>query len=197
MADDKDLANKKAAFEHPLFVPEEFKGWLNDFGMRVATDLFTQDIQGLRGARWKSASPIVDPDACSITSGWGDCDTTVGPTLTGLSDGLWMVLWGFAALDAFTHSTVIFINGDYADGRGVPGNHDFNELFTTRGGSCMGAGVWNITKDQISQGGTKTLDGGFNNNTIEVKYFVSAAGARFEKRWMHAIRVDELVKVVA
>jgi len=197
MSDAKDLAAKGAAFDHPLFVPDDFKAYLADFALRTSTDFYAQDMQGLRGARWKSAAPIVDPDACNITSGWGDCATTVGPTLTGLSDGLWLVLWGFSALDTFTHSSVIFINGDYADGRGVPGNHDFNELITTQGGSCMGAGVWNITKDQISQGGTKTLDGGFNNNKIEVKYFVSSAGARFQKRWMHAIRVDELVKVVA
>lgn len=194
MADDKDIQAKELAFNHPLFVPDGFKDWLANFALQVSTDFYTQDVHGLRGARWKSAAPKVDPAACNVTSGYGDCVDGPGPTLTGLSDGTWLVLWGFQALDLFTHSTVIFVNDDYADGRGVPGNHDWNELFTSGGGSTMNAAVWRIDDKTISPGGTKTLGGGNNNNKIEVKYFVSSAGARFARRWMHAIRVDEITK---
>lgn len=200
MADDKDLAAKKAALDHPLFLPEEFKEYLADFALRVSSDAFAQDIQGLRGARWRSASPKVDPAACNVTSGYGDCVDGEGPVLTGLSDGTWMFVWGFAALDAFTHSTVIFINDDYADGRGKPGGHDDNELFTTQGGSTMGTAVWTIDSHTPSPGTpaggfpAAPLGNGSNNNKAAVKYFVSSAGARFEKRWLHAIRIDEITK---
>jgi hypothetical protein len=201
MADDQDLKikqAKEAAFAHPLFVPEDFKGWLEDTSLRVSTEFYTQDIQGLRGARWKSASPKVDPASCNITSGWGDCTDGEGPVITGLSNGIWLVLFGFAALDVFQHSSVIFVNDDYADGRGFGGNHDLNELLTSNGGSGMQAAVYTIDDHTIAFGGgqplsTKALE---NNNKIAMKYNVSSASARFEKRWMHAIRVDELVRVI-
>jgi len=196
MAEDKDILAKQVAFAHPLFVPNDFKAWLKDYALRVSSDFYSQDIQGLRGARWKSAPPLIDPDVCNITVDWGDCVTFIGPTLTGLSDGTWLFLWGFAALDSFSHSTVIFINNDYADGRGVPGNHALNESFTTRGGSTMNAAVWTIDSHTLSPGGVEPLGTGNNNNQADVKYNVGTAGARFEKRWMHAIRVDKVAKVV-
>jgi len=202
MADAKDLAAKEAAFNHPIWVPDDFKNYLDDFALQVATDFYAQDIQGLRAARWHSAPPQVDPIACNSTfsgsGGYGDCVNGEDMRLTGLSNGIWMVVWGFAALDAFTHSSVIFVNDDYADGRGSPGNHDWNELFTTQGGSCMGAAVWTIDEKTIGPGQfgvSLPLGRPDGNNKIAVKYAVSSAGARFEKRWMHAIRVDELLKL--
>lgn len=183
-----DIDAKKAAFEHPMFVPDAFKAWLEDMALRWSTDLFSSQIQGLRGARWKTAAPVVDPEVCNDTSSWSDI-TTVGPIITGLSDGIWLFIYGYEAPQTGIHSVVLKINDRFADGPGG-GAKDLNEVRSDNGGSAMGWAIYAIDGKTPPSGVAAAPHGGTNNNTVKMVYNVSTAGKTFGRRYLHALRID-------
>jgi hypothetical protein len=189
--DQKNVAAKKAAFDHPIWVPDDFKGWLDDFALRVSTEMLSSQIDGLRSARWRTGNPVPDPEVCNDTTGWSDL-ATVGPQITGMSDGTWLFIWGFQALTVGYSSSVLKVNDIFITGGGVPSNHDIPEVRSDNQGSVMGWYIATIDSKTFSYRGSVPLGNGSNNNTVRCVYGVSSAGKSFQHRFLHAIRIDEL-----
>ena len=188
MADDKDLQAKAAAFAHPLFVPEEFKGWLSDQALRWSTDHYASQIQGLRSARFVTGNTVTDNENGNPINSFHDL-ATVGPKIDKLADGTYMFMWGFEAFDSGTHAAVIFINDDFADGRGTPGNHDANELVTFGSGAVMNIAVWTINDHTPGPFSSIPLGNGTGFFTARCVYETGTLDRFFARRWMHAIRL--------
>lgn len=168
-------SQKKAdALKNVIVVPEPFKGWLADFGARVATDFLVQHAQGFRESRFVSDT-VDTSETCSNTSDWGDI-ATVGPILEHLSDGTYLFVFGFfsdtGSGNPDDRSAVLKINGSLES---VPTD---NEAVARQIGNAWRAAQFTIKNN--------------DNNEVKMVYKVTTATRTFEHRFLHAVKINPI-----
>ena len=120
------------------------------------------------------AATMIQPATNESTASTTNVDlTTVGPTLTGLSDGQYLILFGClfkSSSTTFGANMTVQVNSTAA----TVDNDDLSTLTTT-----FLPGMYVITKT-LANGG---------NNTLTAKYRAGGgATATFRRRWMVALR---------
>src|SRR5574340_613491 len=183
MADEltpEQTTQKASALDHPLWLPPDFRSYLEDFASRVATDFFIPQSASFRAERFETASPVDTVSACTHTAGWGDCNDGAGPQLTGLSNGQYIFIMGadIGTSDGYA-SLGIEINGHSFD-------YPFNlqEIRQDSQGTVMG--VIAVGPDLDANSHFMDAD---DNNTARMVYSVGTSGRTFGSRWMHAVKV--------
>lgn len=174
----EELASKAAALSHPLFVPDAFKGYLEDFAARVATDFYIQQGLGFREDRFVSAEPKPNADSCPNTTTWGDLSTSVGPEINHLSDGFYIFIFGFNVAEprvSSYHSAIIEVNHVAPSPPFV--DEEEYEVEADRG-NAFGFAQFRLDNN--------------NDNYVKMIYKVGTAGDSFERRFLHAVKVRQL-----
>ncbi len=156
----------KKILSRPLLLPPEFKSWLYKFASGDAAPHF-QEILGVRQRRWRIADQCVLPELCSSTS-YVDL-ATLGPQLTGLENGSYMVMFGYWTEGG---TAVTRFASSFYNGLGTGGSQ---EAEVNRDGQAMQVHLVDLQKD--------------NNNSILVRYRTSGGTGNFGKRWLHAVQV--------
>lgn len=153
----------------PIFFPEEFKGWLSDY---IATNMPKLPISQVFGFKLENANvatPIAAQQSTTSTS-YTDL-ATVGPELTGLSDGFYIVLFG-AFCDTAASSTTSFMSPS------------FNGATALDADSASGPGTGPQSRALMTELRNNHV------NTIRMKYKRSTGTTGdWEKRWLVALRV--------
>lgn len=160
----------KRLLGHPEDFPEEF--W-SAVIQKVALDgqpIPQSQVQGLNQLSPSAAQTIVTGESTSSLS-FVDL-STVGPQITGLSNGTYLVNFGCQILTAGD----VGIMAIQSNTTSIAGTNDA----AFAGGSPM-----NIT---VSRSVLVILDEA-NNNTLCAKYAVTAGTQEFSKRWMTALKV--------
>lgn len=173
--EDQALLNR--ILKKPLILPAEFKSWLYKFASSDAAPHF-QEILGTRARRWRIADPIPQLETCSSSSFYSDV-ATVGPELTGLEDGHYMVIAGFYSQDGTVGTQRhgrIFYNDSYTSPY-TPGPAPSAEVPVTTEGQAIIFHVADLSNN--------------NNNSIRMRYRNSADTANYGLRWLHAVQVAE------
>lgn len=144
----------------PILFPKEFKDWMADF---VALNIPLIPFSHIFGAKIniaRSGNFIATAEAGPSATAYGDC-ATVGPLLTGLADGSYLIVYGARGRDR----TSISINGATAV--------DADSFYGTEAGPSS-------ARMKISS--LKNND----NNTITMKY---KGTNTFALRWLIVIRL--------
>lgn len=174
--EEKDLLEY---LKHPILFPQEFKDWIGDY---YATNLPKIHVSQIYGFKLLSAHIADDVAAAQTPSGtaWQDL-ATVGPTLAGLSNGFYLVLYG--------------AHGSRSVGAGGQGI----EMSFAVNGSTADSGsrqtLWAGSEVDFSAGRAVLLDlsaqTGNNNHELKAKYRENDAAVTgtFKFRWLHALRV--------
>lgn len=174
----EEAQKKSQAFSHPLFLPAEFKSYLEDFAARTATDFYVAQAEGFRGGRFVSARPLTDTVTVNSTADWGDPASDPGCSLEGLQDGLYIFIFGYQMVSPFVSgfcSCILEVNGDLLAGQS---DEQEQEVFAEGLGNA-----WGIAQFQLSNN---------NDNDVWMRFLVGSAGVRIEKRFMHAVKVRDL-----
>jgi hypothetical protein len=153
----------------PLFYPEAFKGWLADY---VATNIPKLPISQVFGFKLEGAHVAPEIFAQQSTSSTVYTDlTTVGPELTQLSDGFYLVLFG-AFCDTGSSSTTSSMSPSWNGSTAVDADR------------ASGPGVGPQGRALVKELRNNHV------NSIQIKYKRSTATTGdWEKRWLVAMRV--------
>ena len=159
----------------PTATPNEFSTWIVNW-LAANMDISTYQLRGLASTFFKAAPVIAAQERCS--SGSMVNLTTIGPTLSGLSNGRYLAFWG-----ANFRTT----GGDSVGGMGLSAN---------------GGGA---SDSHIAKG--RTIDDsdtipiiysrsyslmGIDQNTLQAKYMrVAGANPQFWNRWLVAVKVGQ------
>jgi hypothetical protein len=154
--------------QDPLGFPEEYKGWLPEWITQAGIDIPIGQVIGFPGFTAQAATRI------SVSEGTGSASytdlATVGPTLTGLADGQYVVFFGAAAV---TTSGVCFMA--IAE-NGAAASDSQSAQFATTTGGVSGAAAYLTT---LAAAG---------NNSLEAKYRTTAGTGTFNHRWLIALK---------
>ena len=82
----------KDYLSHPLLFPADFKNYVSDYVTTNIPKISVQQILGFELWQIKSAPEILTEQSRASTA-YGDM-ATVGPVITGLSPGFYIVIWG-------------------------------------------------------------------------------------------------------
>lgn len=154
----------------PIFFPDGFKDWVSDaFARDIPLIPYTQFLGGRLNIA-KSGDYIVTNESRSATA-WGDL-TTVGPTVSNLADGSYLIIWG-CTISSEEGLMGVSINGaDPSDDRAVG----------TAGASAIVSPAYAYIADLKNN----------NNNTVQCKYRnVVGGGSNFRRRWLAVIRISQ------
>jgi len=165
--------------DHPEELPDKFKAWLLDYVAVNIPMIPISQIQGFTGFTAKSADPVLAIESTTATT-YGDL-ATVGPTLTGIGDGEYIILFGCKANGGTTGGGAI-IFGRMA--------LEINGTAAADNDSCQSDSDRGIAGMSIMRAVVKTLDNG-GNNTITAKYRStdSSVSCSFGNRWLTALKV--------
>ncbi len=200
---DKDIESKLRALEHPLWLPPEFKFWLGDFALRVATDFYSKQIEGIRATRFRAAENRVDQSTL-VTHGvfYSPASDGNGPRLTGLQNGLWMFIVGCdPGVDGFQHDCNTVVNDVYPD-------DPIQDEQTLSGSS---GGITGIVINDISPTAYVSFHRFYsaeakaaglanspvrptakNNNTVELQYYAPVGSGGLERRHLTGVLIQDL-----
>ncbi len=156
--DEATRTEMEQLLSHPLHFPEEFKRWMGDF---ISTNIPMIPFSHIFGAKINIArsGDYISTSETKATTGYGDLPT-VGPQITGLADGKYLIAFGIKA----RQSASLSYNGS------APSDDDaINANESNPNGGRM------IIKTLASN----------NNNTVCVKY----KNGTFQDRWLVVIRV--------
>lgn len=156
--DEATRAEVDVLLSHPLHFPDEFKRWLGDF---VTTNIPMIPFSHIFGAKVNIAkSGVYIATAETAPATWGNC-TTVGPEITGLADGRYVI--------AFGHRSRAEAAPSY---NGAAPNDD-DRIYANESGPATARLI------------VKTLQNN-NNNSVLIQY----QGSRTtQDRWLVVIRV--------
>ncbi len=172
--EDRKLLSK--VLSKPLQFPENFKGWLSDY---IATNIPKLPISHIYGFKLEGVriAPTITTFESTSSATFGNL-ATVGPQLTGVADGLYLVFYG-----AKTFTT------DFALG-----------TFSRMGIEVNGAAITSDNRIEQPQRGGIGESMSFmvrasndHNNTFIAKYASDTAGEQvsFEKRWLVLFKVTD------
>lgn len=166
--DDKERELLKAILSRPLFLPNDFKGWMVDFLVTNIPNIPIKHVYGYSITTGRVASRV-DTEETTTSTAYTDL-ATVGPQLTGLSDGRYMLIFGCKTHTADTM--------DYFMSPSINGStpSDDNAAEGSRG-TAIGRAI------------VLTVDNGTDNNTVVMKYRVASGTGDFSKRWLAAFKV--------
>jgi hypothetical protein len=164
--EDRELLKKLLA--NPLMFPDKFKSWLADYIGTNVPKMPIRHVYGFQVETVRVAPTIVTAQACTSTS-YGDL-ATVGPSLTGLANGLYLVVYGATANGAIDSRQGVSING-----AAVNTDEELTHSFFFGGGALATSFMTRMTSD--------------HNNSLVTKYRIDSAGSvNFEKRWLVAFK---------
>jgi len=158
----------KDYLSHPILFPADFKNYVADYVTTNIPKISVQQILGFELWQIKSAAEILTQESVASTAYVNMA--TVGPEITNLSPGFYIVIWGCNT--PYTGNTNdgymgISINGD------TPTTS--REAFST-GGAFGSAALLDLTN-------TSPI-------TLTAKYKTALGSARnLRHRWMHAMKV--------
>lgn len=189
--DERDVVKRLLAF--PEEFPPEFGTWLVDY---LGTVGITQQyqVQGLPllNSQVQDALQQVNDQLVVVNAGYvatqETCSSdsfvdlaTVGPTVTGLADGVYLVLFGAAVVvpSGTNFGTMtVYANSD------TPGE---TNAFVVGGDVASGsAGAFVISSSRAVSMSLSNND----NNTISTKYHKGGSSAQFGNRWLTALRLS-------
>lgn len=160
---------------HPLEFPPEFKQWLADYVALQTPPLPISQVFGFQLQRARTAT--VDTSETTTSTSYTNLATT-GPTLSGLANGWYLLVFG-ADASGTTAS---------AAPRMSP---EINGVAASDADSCSLATLFNDTAALTSN--LRVLMVHLNvaggNNEVVMKYRVAAGTGRFQFRFLHAIKV--------
>lgn len=169
--EERELINKLLA--HPEEFPPEFRNWILNYLGQNIPPLPVEHFQGYKVLLVREAAPVVT--AQSTTSATYVDLATVGPELTKLPDGRYIVFFGCnvdSDLAGDWGKISLSING------AAPS--DAHELFVDPIPDAEIPGINVVETDPISNN---------NNNSIKMQYkSAGAPGTQFSLRWMIAVR---------
>jgi hypothetical protein len=157
--------------QDPLGYEKEFKGWLPEWIGQAGIDIPIGQVIGYSQTIPQTAANIPTREDTSSAT-FADL-ATVGPTLTGLSDGTYVVYWG-ATCDNTPVNAYMGVKVNSTE----PADDD--SIFWSIAAAVATPGMRAIEK---------TLDGG-GNNTLTARYRVSTGTGFYRNRWMLAVRVS-------
>jgi hypothetical protein len=164
----------KRTLMFPEEFPKEFTDWLIDF-LSVNGRFDKRQVSGISNFEVYPAIEITGEDTVSVGQTTFTDLGTVGPSLTGLQNGLYLVQYGGLARAAQA-------DGSYAI-----------ESISVNGADPPD-GIWaGATFSSVNKTVNVVLDQG-NNNSIVCKYrrFGGSSAVTWRQRWMYAIRYGTL-----
>lgn len=169
MADLTDAERKQITdyLSHPILFPADFKNWVSDYvGMNIPK-ISVNQIFGFELWSVKSADPVESSITLSNSASYA---SSGGPTLTGLANGFYIVLWG--------GNVGSFISGDHEAMLGLSVNGATPTVAAASDAGSFGmAALVDLTQ-------------GLGSNTLEVKYKLNSSTSRsVQERWLHALKV--------
>jgi hypothetical protein len=154
----------------PLFIPDEFKSWFADWFATNVPKLPISQVFGFKLDRLRS-----DDIALSETrnsSSYGDM-ATVGPSLTGLGRGFYLLIFGFSKPASDFNTTEVKASPSINGSTPV----DADAARRTLGGSALRSLVVELPLE---------------DNSVVLKYAVASGTRNIEQRFLHAFKVVDL-----
>lgn len=167
------------ALAHPLEFPDAFKTWITDYVATHVPKLPISQVFGFQLQRIRTAT--TDASETRATNSYGDL-ATVGPSLTNLADGWYILAFGADVAQSVTAGNPQMspeINGVAAT------DADACSLFTFYPSPARSTAI-RLLMVHLVNGGT---------NSIVMKYKSTSGTATFELRFLHAIKVQTLDNV--
>jgi len=168
-----DEAAMREYLKSPIAFPPAFKDWMSDWYATNVPKLHVSQIFGFKLHSIYVADDVVAEEAISTTA-YGNT-TTVGPTLSNMANGFYVIMWGCYANVSSTANSYMSIQVDGVAATGV------REM------------LLNGTEAAFSVGRLAIVDmtSGDQTHEIVAKYKTNAApgGAVVGMRWLHALRV--------
>lgn len=175
----EELEGQRRFMSHPETFPDAFKAWLIDFIAVNGALIPPSQILGGGLLKESNAAQIATAESTSSTS-YTNLSTT-GPTLSGLSDGTYLILLGCtmaATLNSWDAYMSISINGAAASD-----SDGWVSAWTVSEGAAV---------EYLAVSGSRALlkeISNENNNTLTAKYKTGGVGVDFSNRWMMALKV--------
>ncbi len=163
----------------PTLLPDKFLNWLPNHLTLNPPDINIDQINGYQENSSSGAQTITVEE--TTTSASYTNLTTLGPTLTKLEDGLYVVSYGMSAKINNVNTRAkanIAINGFASDANSP-------QVYTSNAGGMVGC----------SATATVRLEGGVAGNTLQLQYAVGVAGGTpantgtFGQRYLNASRI--------
>jgi hypothetical protein len=167
---EREMALMERMFSNPRVWPDRAKVWIADY-VSQNLSLPISQVLGFTTFVAQTTDPVNTAEATGSTSYTNLA--TVGPTLTGISDGLYVVLFGCR----ISHSL----------GGGDAG------LMSVQGNAVAATDTNAINSNATTQVGTNVAfqlhELRANSNTLTAKYRTTAGTATFDGRTMLAIKI--------
>lgn len=177
----QELDLLKKMFSSPLEIPAEFKAWLVSYLEANPPELPFTQLFGYQNfiSTQVSVHPAADiPGQEGVSSVTYADAATVGPQITGLRNGLYIVAYGCtAAVNTATDSgyAAVSINGD------TPSDND--AIRWRAGLNSVGNSIFTPGSRLINKSLTSNDD-----NSIKLRYRVTGGTIDVSNRWLVAIR---------
>lgn len=168
----------KRILGNPAYFPEAFKSWVVQY-MAVNQELIPRSL--IQGSFFSSSNVAEVATSESTSSGSYTNLSTTGPELTGLSDGIYLLLFGSVVYDvanSFSGNMSLSYNGSTA----VDADSLSVAYTVSEGAAVEQLGV------SASRAVLKTLEND-NNNTVTAKYKSGGTTVDFYYRWLIALKV--------
>lgn len=172
---DKERELLSKMFSNPLLFPREFKSWISNYLALNGLDIPISQIQGFTSFSANLSEVATNESLAAGTTTYSNL-ATVGPELTGLPDGQYLIGYGCNASRDTQQRTLYYspsFNGAAAS------DNDAAQVDTN-------------TTDYVTlvRFTTETLDAG-GNNSITMKYRQSGAStvASYKNRWLVCLRI--------
>jgi hypothetical protein len=160
----------------PTATPNEFSTWIVNW-LTANMDISTYQLRGLAATFFKAA-PVIAATEATASATMTDL-ATVGPTLTGLSNGRWLAFWG--ANMGTTSSDVVGLMGISPNGDTASDEQAAKARITAPPELVPVI----YSRDYV-------LDGN-DDNTLQAKYMrasgVAGSNPRYFNRWLVAVKV--------
>jgi hypothetical protein len=160
--------------QDPLGFPEEFKGWLPEWITQDGIDIPISQVIGF--AQFTAQTNVVPSLAGETTTSTSYTNlATSGPSLTSLPDGEYLLLYGsFCKSSVSGDSTILSpsVNGAAASDDDL-------------------AGTQSSVLTSAARATTKSLSNG-GNNTLDLKYRVTAGTGTYTHRFLVALKYANL-----
>lgn len=175
-----DISQKKdllqELFSDPTLLPDSIKSWLPNYLGTNPPDIPIDNVVGFQQNAVTSA-PVINAVETVQSVPYKDL-TTVGPTLTGLSDGTYVVVYGCAAMISTGNSRAranISLNGALPDDTVTP------QIYTQIATGMVGLSTSTVVRLSAGLG-----------NSIKLQYSsgaLTSATATFDRRYLSATRI--------
>lgn len=166
----EELQLQQRLFSAPETLPDAFKSWVVNYIAVNGSPIPPSQVLGLRSSRAVQSQILTSESTASTT--YTDL-ATVGPTISGLSDGTYLLTFGCIFNSAAGGDGYMSVSSNAA----TPSDND--AAFA----NASAAGRFNIVRAVLV-----TLSNQ-NNNSVNMQYRVTSGTNSFRYRWLIAQRV--------